>query len=159
MERRRRRAYTRNVSLLARIQTDAVAALKAGDRERAGALRLLASELQKAAKEPARAEPDEVSVLQRERKRRLEAVEAYRDAEREDLAAAEEREAAIVDGHLPAQLSDSELHAIVGDAVAEVGASSPREMGQVMSLAMPRVGGRADGGRVSALVREKLTAR
>ena len=133
-------------------------ALKAGDRERAGALRLVASELQKAHKEAGAGEVDEVAVLQRERKRRLESASAYRDGGREDLATGEEREAALIEGYLPEQLSDDELHAIVGDAVAETGASSPKEMGRVMSVVMGRVQGRADGKRVSALVKEKLTA-
>ena len=130
------------------------ASLKAGDRERANALRLIANELQKAAKE---GDGDEVAVLQRERKRRLEAAEAYRDAEREDLAEAEAREAEIIETYMPAQLSDDELRAIVGDVVAESGASSPKEMGKVMSAVMPKVKGQADGKRVSAIVQELLT--
>ena len=129
------------------------ASLKAGDRERANALRLIANELQKAAKE---GNADEVEVLQRERKRRIEAAEAYRDAAREDLAASEEREAAIIETYMPAQLSDEELRAIVGDVVAESGASSPKEMGKVMSAVMPQVKGRADGKRVSTIVQEVL---
>ena len=129
--------------------------MKAGDRERVHALRLIASELQKAAKE---GDAEEVQVLQRERKRRLEAAEAYRDGGRTDQAEAEEREAEIIDSYLPEQLSDEELRGIVGDAVAESGASSPQEMGRVMSLVMPRVRGRADGKRVSTLVRERLSA-
>lgn len=133
-------------------------ALKSGDRERANALRLISSELQRAHKEATGDAADEVAVLQRERKRRLEAAEAYADAGRDDLAAGERREAELIAGYMPAQLSDDELHAIVGDAVAEAGAASPREMGRVMSMVMPRVQGRADGKRVSAVVREKLTA-
>jgi len=146
------------VAVLEQIQRDAGAALKAGDRERTGALRMLASELQKAAKEARDAEYDEVAVLQRERKRRLESATAYRDGGREDLAAGEEGVAELIAAYLPEQLSDDELHAIVGDVVAETGASSPKEMGKVMSLVMPRVQGRADGKRVSALVKEKLSA-
>ena len=96
-------------------------------------------------------------MLQRERKRRLEAAEAYRDGGRDDLAEAEEREAEIIGSYLPEQISDEELSAIVGDAVAESGASSPKEMGKVMSLVMPQVKGRADGKRVSAVVKEKLS--
>jgi uncharacterized protein YqeY len=146
------------MSLLERVQADVTAAMKGGDRERVGALRLVVSELQKAHKEAAVGEADEVAVLQRERKRRLESAAAYRDGGRDDLAEGEEREAELIQAYLPEQLSDDELHAIVGDAVAETGASSPQEMGRVMSVVMPRVGGRADGKRVSALVREKLTA-
>jgi uncharacterized protein YqeY len=135
------------------VQADVTASLKAGDRERTTALRLIANELQKAAKE---GNSDEVAVLQRERKRRIEAAEAYREAAREDLADAEEREAMIIEAYMPAQISDEELRAIVGDVVAESGASSPRDMGKVMSAVMPQVKGRADGKRVSALVQELL---
>jgi uncharacterized protein len=135
------------------VQSDVTASLKAGDRERVNALRLIVNELQKAAKE---GNADEVAVLQRERKRRIEAAEAYREAEREDLADAEEREAMIIEAYLPAQISDDELRAIVGDVVAESGASSPKEMGKVMSAVMPQVKGRADGKRVSVMVQELL---
>lgn len=131
------------------------ASLKAGDREKTNALRLIANELQKAAKS---GDTDEVAVLQRERKRRLEAAEAYRDAERADLAESEEREAAIIESYMPEQASDEELRAIVGDVVAETGASSPKDMGKVMAAVMPKVKGRADGKRVSAVVQELLTA-
>jgi uncharacterized protein len=152
------------VSLLEQVQSDVNDALKAGEKERVHALRLIANELQKAAKENAlRGDPsgptpreDDVEVLQRERKRRLEAAEAYRDGGREDQATAEEREAEIIASYMPEQLSDDELDAIVGDAVAESGASSPKEMGKVMALVMPKVKGRADGKRVSAVLRGKL---
>jgi len=144
------------MSILQQVQADAASALRSGDRERAGALRLVVSELQKATKEAGSAEADEVAVLRRERKRRLEAAEAYADAGRADVARAERSEAALIEAYLPAELSDSELEALVGDAVAESGASSPKEMGRVMSIVMPRVEGRADGRRVSAAVREKL---
>jgi uncharacterized protein len=142
------------VSLLEQVKDDVKSALKAGEKDRVHALRLIANELEKSAKENG---ADDVEVLQRERKRRLEAAEAYRDAGRTDLAEAEEREAEIITSYMPAQLSDDELGAIVGDAVAESGASSPQEMGKVMALVMPKVKGRADGKRVSAAVKEKLT--
>src|SRR4051794_30975919 len=131
--------------------------MKSGDRDRVGALRLISNELQKAHKEASGSEADEVAVLQRERKRRLEAAEAYREGGRDDLAGSEQYEAELIAEYMPAQLSDEELHAIVGDVVAESGASSPKEMGRVMSLVMPKVQGRADGKRVSAVVKEKLT--
>jgi len=131
--------------------------MKAGERDRVGALRLISSELQRAHKDAAGREVDEVAVLQRERKRRLEAADAYRDAGRTDLAEGEAREAAMIEQYMPAQLSDDELHEIVGDVVAETGAASPKEMGRVMSMVMPRVQGRADGKRVSAVVKELLT--
>jgi hypothetical protein len=145
------------VAVLEQIQQDVNAALKAGDRERTGALRLIVSELQKAAKEAREQELDEVAVLQRERKRRLESAEAYREAGREDLAGAEEREAAVIDEYLPEQMPDQDLRKIVQDVVAESGASSPKDMGKVMSAVMPQVKGRADGKRVSAIVKETLS--
>ena len=143
------------MSLLEQIQGDVKDAMKAGERERVHALRLVVNELQKAAKENG---GDELEVLQRERKRRFEAAEAYRDGGRTDLAQAEEREAELIGAYMPEQLSDEQLSAIVGDAVAESGASSPKEMGKVMALVMPKLQGRADGKRVSAAVKEKLTA-
>ncbi|MDQ3355280.1 MAG: GatB/YqeY domain-containing protein [Actinomycetota bacterium] len=149
------------MSILAQVQADAVVALRSGDRRRAQALRLVVSELQKASKEAAggSVEPaDELAVLRRERKRRIEAAEAYADAGRDDLAGSERGEAELIEAYLPAELSDAELEALVGDALAESGASSPKEMGRVMSMVMGRVDGRADGRRVSALVKEKLVA-
>ena len=142
------------MSLLEQVQDDVRSALKAGDRELVHALRLIADALQKAEKDNG---GDSVEVLQRERKRRLEAAEAYRDGGRPDAAEAEEREAEVIASYLPEQLSDEELRRIVGDAVAESGASSPQEMGRVMALVMPNVKGRADGKRVSAAVKEMLT--
>ncbi len=141
--------------LLEAVKSDVTTALKAGDRERATALRMVVSELQKAEKEGSG--DDEVQVLQRERKRRLESARAYRDAGRDDLAICEEREAELIEDYLPDQLSDEALRAIVGDAVAESGASSPKEMGKVMAVAMPKVQGRADGRRVSDAVKDLLT--
>ena len=142
------------MSVLDQVQDDVKTALKAGDRERVHALRLIADALQKAEKDNG-GEP--VEVLQRERKRRLEAAEAYRDGGRAEAADAEQREADLIASYLPEQLSDDELNAIVGDAVAESGASSPQEMGKVMAVVMPKVKGRADGKRVSAAVKEMLT--
>jgi uncharacterized protein YqeY len=139
------------------VRADVNAALKASERERAGALRLVLSELQKAAKE---GETDELAVLRRERKRRLDAAEQFRGGGRPELADKEESEAELIQGYLPAELDDSELQQIVADAIAETGASEPKDMGQVMKAAMARAQGRADGKRVSAQVREALeTAR
>jgi uncharacterized protein len=142
------------MSVLNQVQDDVKTALKAGDRERVHALRLIADALQKAEKENG---GDPVEVLQRERKRRLEAAEAYREGGRADSAEAEEREAEVIASYMPEQLSEEELSEIVGNAVAESGASSPQEMGKVMALVMPQVKGRADGKRVSAAVKEMLT--
>jgi uncharacterized protein len=141
------------MSLLEQIQADVRDAMKAGEKQRVHALRLVVNELQKAAKENG---GDELEVLQRERKRRFEAAEAYRDGGRTDLAEAEEQEAELIGGYMPEQLSDEQLNAIVGDAVAESGATSPKEMGKVMALVMPQVKGRADGKRVSNAVKELL---
>jgi hypothetical protein len=143
------------VSVLEQIQHDVKDAMRAREQERVHALRLIVSELQKAEKDQG---ADEVQVLQRERKRRLEAAEAYRDGGRGDRAEAEEREAEIIASYMPEQLSEGDLEAIVGDAVAQSGATSPQEMGKVMALVMPQVKGRADGRRVSAAVKEKLSA-
>lgn len=143
------------MAVVDQVQEDARSALKAGDRARAGALRLIASELQKAVKDGG---DDEVTVLTRERKRRLESAAAYRDGGRDDLASTEESEAELIAGYMPEQLGDAELAAIVESAVAESGASSARDMGGVMKLVMPRVRGRADGKRVSAAVKGQLTA-
>jgi uncharacterized protein YqeY len=137
------------------LKTDLTAAMKAGEKERVGALRLILSELQKDAKEGA---GDEQAVLRRERKRRLDAAGQFRDGGRDDLATKEEGEADLIASYLPAELSDEELAAIVADAIAETGASSPKDMGQVMKAAMGRIAGRADGKRVSARVQEALTA-
>ena len=141
------------MQLADRVKQDLTVAMKAGEKERVSALRLVLSELQKAQKE---GDGDEVAVMRRERKRRHESAAAFRDGGRPELAAAEEAEAQIIEVYLPAELSDDELRAIVADAVAESGASSPRDMGQVMKAAMARVAGRADGKRVSALAQEAL---
>jgi uncharacterized protein YqeY len=129
--------------------------MRAGDKPRVGALRLLLSELQKAAKE---GQDDELTVLRRERKRRLEAARAFGDGGRDDLAAGERSEAELIAAYLPAELSDSELEAIVRQAVSDSGAGSPKEMGVAMKSAMAAVDGRADGKRVSGLVRAALGA-
>ena len=136
-----------------RIKSDVATAMKAGERERVGALRLVLSELQKAAKD---GEADELAVLRRERKRRREAAEAYREAAREDLAHNEDFEAQVIEAYLPAELSDEELNGLIAGAIAETGASSPRDMGQVMKHVMAAAGGRADGRRVSTKVKEAL---
>ena len=135
------------------IKEDVKGAMRAGDKQRVGALRLVLSELQKAAKEGA---DDELAVLRRERKRRVEAASAYRDGGREDLAVGEDAEAELIGGYLPAELSDAELETIVAQAVRDSGATTPKEMGQAMKAAMAVVDGRADGKRVSGLVRASL---
>lgn len=143
------------MSVLEQAQADVRVAMKAGDRERAGALRMIVDSLQKEAK---LGDGDEVAVLQRERKKRLEAAEAYRDAGRAEQAQAENFEAELIEGYLPQQLSDAELGEMVDAAVAETGASEQKQMGQVMAALMPKLGGRADGKRVSTAVRERLGA-
>jgi len=143
------------MSVLERVQADVRTAMKAGERERAAALRMIVDSLQQDAK---LGKGDEVAVLQRERKKRLEAAEAYADAGREEQAASERFEAELVESYLPEQISEEELGELVEAAIAETGASERRQMGQVMSALMPKLGGRADGKRVSAAVREKLGA-
>ena len=129
--------------------------MKAGDKELVGALRLVLSELQKAAKEGS---DDELTVLRRERKRRLDAEQQFRDAGRVDLADKEQGEAEIIAGYLPAELGDEELEGLIAAAIADVGATSAKDMGQVMKAVMSASGGRADGKRTSARVREALSA-
>jgi uncharacterized protein YqeY len=141
------------VLLLEQIRNDLSEAMRAGERERVGALRLVMSELQKAAKDGS---DDELAVLRRERKRRLEAESAYRDAGREDLATAERTEAELISSYLPAELSPEDLQALVEQAVADSGATSPKDMGIAMKRAMELADGRADGKRVSELVRAAL---
>ncbi len=143
------------MTLVDRVKQDLTAAMKGGERERVGALRLVLSELQKAEKDGS---GDELAVLRRERKRRLESAAAFRGAGRDELADGEEGEARVIEAYLPAELSDDELAAIVSAAIAETGASSPRDVGGVMRVAMGRVDGRADGRRVSARVQEALRA-
>jgi hypothetical protein len=141
------------MSVLEQVQADVRTAMKAREGERVGALRLVVDVLQQDAK---LGKGDEVAVLQRERKKRLEAAKAYEEGGRAEQAAAERFEAGLIEAYLPAQLSDEELAELVEAAVAETGATGQRQMGQVMSALMPKVGGRADGKRVSAAVREKL---
>jgi uncharacterized protein YqeY len=142
------------VTLADTVKRDLADAMRSGDRDRVGRLRLVLSELQKAEKEGS---DDELAVLRRERKRRLDAAEQFRNAGRDELAAGEEAEAELIGGYLPAELSDDELRGLVEQAVADSGASSPKDMGLVMKTVMPAVGGRADGRRVSAQVKEVLT--
>jgi uncharacterized protein YqeY len=142
------------VSILDQVQADTREAMKAGERDRVAALRLVADALQKDIKDGG---DDEVAVLRRERKRRLEAAEAYREGGSGDRAEAEEAEAREIERYLPEEMPDHELAGIVDAAIAAAGASEPGDMGKVMGVAMPRVGGRADGKRVSAMVRGRLT--
>jgi uncharacterized protein len=141
------------MAIVEQIKGDLHGAMRAGEKERVGALRLVLSELQKAAKEGA---DDELGVLRRERKRRLEAARAYRDAGRDDLAGTEEAEGELIGAYLPAELPETELAAIVEQAVRDSGATSAKDMGAAMKQAMAAVDGRADGKRVSGLVRAAL---
>ena len=141
------------MSIADAVKADLTSAMKAGEKDRVGALRLVLSELQKAAKD---GDADEQAILRRERKRRLESATAFRDGGRDELADAEEREAVLIAGYLPAELAEDDLRAIVAQAITDTGASTPKDMGGVMKLAMERADGRADGKRVSALARELL---
>lgn len=143
------------MSVLEQVQADVRTAMKAGERERAAALRMIVDSLQQDAK---LGKGDEVAVLQRERKKRLEAAEAFHEAGRAEQAGVERAEAELIEAYLPDQLSDEELGELVGAAVEETGATEQKQMGQVMSALMPKLGGRADGKRVSAAVRERLGA-
>jgi uncharacterized protein len=141
------------MAIVEQIKTDLTSAMRAGEKEKVGALRLVLSELQKAAKE---GNDDELAVLRRERKRRLEAAQQFREGGREELAATEEAEGELIASYLPAELSDSELEEIVTQAVQDSGAQSAKDMGSAMRSAMAVVDGRADGKRVSGMVRAAL---
>jgi uncharacterized protein YqeY len=137
-----------------KVKQDVVLAMKEGDKDRVQALRLVLSELQKAAKE---GDGDETAVLRRERKRRQESARAFRDGGREELAVGEEAEAELIGAYLPAELSDEELDSLVAEAIAETGAVEMKQMGVAIKAVMAKAGGRADGSRVSALVKKALS--
>jgi uncharacterized protein YqeY len=146
------------VSLIAEIEGEMQEAMRARDAERRDALRLILASLRGAEKDLQRplSDDEELQVLQRERKRRLEAAEAFRGGGREEQAAKEERELAVLEEFMPEPLSEDELEDIIDDVIAEVGATSMRDLGRVMADVMPQVSGRVDGSLVSQLVREKL---
>ena len=143
------------MTILEQVQEDVRTAMKAGERERAAALRMVVDALQQDAK---LGDGDEVAVLQRERKKRLEAADAYQEGGRGEQADVERGEAELIEAYLPEQLSDEELGELVTAAIEETGATEQKQMGQVMSAVMPKLGGRADGKRVSQVVRDKLGA-
>jgi uncharacterized protein YqeY len=146
------------VSLIARLEDELTVAMKERDASRRDALRLILASLRSAEKELQRPlhDDEELQVLQRERKRRLESMEAFESAGRMEQAAMEESELEVLEEFMPEPLSDDELEQIVDDAIAEVGATSMRDLGRVMADVMPQIAGRADGSAVSQLVREKL---
>jgi uncharacterized protein YqeY len=146
------------MTLIAEIEEDLTESMKERDRQRVATLRLVLSELRAAEKELQRplSEQEELQVLQRERKKRREAAEAFRSAGREEQAEAEEAELDVIEEFMPEQIDEAELERIVDDAIAESGATSLGDLGRVMADVMPQVAGRADGSTVSALVREKL---
>ena len=146
------------MSLIAKIEDDLKEAMRARDELRTGTLRLTLAALRSSEKELGRPlkDDEELQVLQRERKRRTEAAEAFRDAGRDEQASQEERELEVIEEFMPEPLAEEELERIVDDAIAETGATSLRDLGRVMADVMPQVAGRADGSTVSQLVREKL---
>jgi uncharacterized protein len=146
------------MSLIARLEGELEQAMKERDAERRDALRLILSSLRSAEKELQRPlhDEEELQVLQRERKKRIEAADAFRAAGRDDRADAEEDELEVLEEFMPEPLSEDELEEIVDDVIAEVGATSMRDIGRVMADVMPQVAGRADGSAVSQIVREKL---
>ncbi len=143
------------MTLAEQVRTDITHAMKAGEKDRVGALRLVLSELQKAAKEGA---DDELAVLRRERKRRLDAAVQFRNADRPELAVQEETEAELIGAYLPHDLDDAALDSLIATAIEQTGATSPRDMGQVMKAVMTSAGGRVDGKRTSVRVRQALGA-
>lgn len=149
-------------SLKERLHSDLTAAMKQRDDIRRSTLRMAMTAIrnEEVAGDTARdlADDEVLAVLGREAKRRREAADAYEQADRSELAQRERAELEVIEAYLPAQLGDSELTAIVSDAITETGATTPKQMGQVMRVALAKTGGRADGARVAALVRERLTA-
>jgi uncharacterized protein len=146
------------MTLITQLEQEVKDAMLARDAERRDALRLILSSLKSAEKELQRplSEDEELQVLQRERKKRVEAADAYRDAGREEQADGEEYELDILEEFMPEPLSEDEVERIVDDAIAENGATSLRDLGRVMADVMPQIAGRADGSTVSQIVREKL---
>jgi uncharacterized protein YqeY len=146
------------MSLIARIEDELKVAMRDRDNDRRDALRLILASLRSAEKELQRPlnDQEELQVLQRERKRRVEAEEAFRAAGREEQADTEDYELEVLEEFMPEPLSETELEEIIDDAIAENGATSLRDLGRVMADVMPQVAGRADGSEVSQLVREKL---
>ncbi len=146
------------MSTTAQIESDLKAARLARDDKRRDALSLILNALRQAEKELQRplSEEEELQVLQRERKRRVEAAEAFRDGGREERAEAEEAELVVLEGYMPEQLSEEEIEEIIDDVISEVGATSIRDLGRVMAGVMHQTSGRADGSTVNQLVKEKL---
>ena len=146
------------MSLIGELKGELEEAMKERDAPRRDALRLIIASLQSAEKELQRPlhDEEELQVLQRERKKRVEAADAFRAAGREEQAAAEEAELDVLEEFMPEPLTEDELEEIVDDAIAETGATSLRDLGRVMADVMPQIAGRADGSSVSQLVREKL---
>jgi uncharacterized protein YqeY len=146
------------MSLIARIEEELAAARRDRDAERRDALSLILSQLRSAEKELQRPlhDEEELQVLQRERKKRIEAAEAFRAGGREEQAESEEHELEVLEEFMPEPLSEEEIETIIDDAIAECGATSLSDLGRVMADVMPQVAGRADGSSVSQLVREKL---
>ena len=146
------------MSLIGRIESDLQAAMRARDRERTATLRMVLASLRAAEKELLRPlkDDEELQVLQRERKRRTEAADAFREGGRPEQAQKEERELEVIEEFMPEPMSEEDIEGIIDDAIAETGATSLRDLGRVMADVMPQVAGRADGSTVSQLVREKL---
>jgi uncharacterized protein YqeY len=146
------------VTLIDRIEDELHEAMRERDETRRDTLRLILSSLRGAEKELQRplSEQEELQVLQRERKRRVEAYDAFAAAGREEQAAKEEAELEVLEAYMPEPLEEDELEEIIDNVIAEVGATSMRDLGRVMADVMPQVSGRVDGSVVSQLVREKL---
>lgn len=141
--------------IVEQLQEDVKVAMKAGEKDKVQALRLIVSELQRAAKD---GNSDEIAILQTARKKRLESAKAFRDGGREDSAVQEESEAEMIAAYLPEQIGEDELRSIVTEAITASGAAGPQDIGKVMAAVMPKVKGRADGNRVSAAVKEQLSS-
>ncbi|HET7137489.1 MAG TPA: GatB/YqeY domain-containing protein [Gaiellaceae bacterium] len=146
------------MTLITELEQEVKEAMRAGDAPRRDALRLILSSLKSAEKDLLRplTGDEELQVLQRERKKRIEAAEAFRSGGREAQAEKEEGELSVLEEFMPEPLTEEELEQILDDAIAENGATSMRDMGRVMKDVMPQIAGRADGAAVSQMLREKL---
>jgi len=149
------------MGLKEKLQSDLTDAIRSKDGVKSGTIRMLLAAItnEEVAGKSAKVLTDAeiITVLSREAKKRREAVEAYTNAKRDDLANKEKEEALVIALYLPEQLSEADIKKLIADAIAETNASGPAGMGQVMKVLQPKIAGKADGGFVSSLVKAALT--
>ena len=149
------------MGLKEKLQSDLTDAIRSKDAVKSGTIRMLLAAVtnEEVAGKSAKvlSDAEVITVLSREAKKRREAVEAYTNAKREDLANKEKEEAAVIALYLPEQLSEADIKKLIADAIAETNASGPSGMGLVMKVLQPKIAGKADGGVVSSLVKAALS--